>query len=179
MAGLIAVRIRDLARKTLLNAGGRGFMRFAEEGGALLVTDAVRRCDNPVALAQALECAGFSCCDQEELLYLTPQDMLLKAVIGPQGLPEIRWEEMIHPVQVLAVRWLSAPEAALTRAGRQLVLETLRLTGTPGRDVLTGLEALRAQAAVMLRSGDRSGMREAGAVLAQWCESTMNKRQEG
>lgn len=169
MAELMAVRLRNLARRTLVDAGGRGFMRFAEEGNALLVTDAGRRCDDPVALARALECAGFACSNQDGLLYLTPQDMLLKAVIGAQETPAICWEEMIHPVQALAVRWLSAPETALTQAGRQLVMDTLRLTGAPGKDVLAGLDALRAQAAVMLRSGDRSGMYEAGAVLAQWC----------
>lgn len=169
MADLIAVRLRDLARKALLDAGGRGFMRFAEAGAALLVTDAVRRCEDADALIQALECSGFSCCAQEGLLYLTPQDALLRALPGPQDAPEICWEEMIHPAQALAARWLFVPEAALTTAGRQLAVDTLRLTGAPGKDVLSGLDALRAQAAMMLRSADRSGMREAGAVLAQWC----------
>jgi len=169
MAVLMGVRLRDLARRTLLDAGGRGFMRFAGEGGALLVTDAVRRCDDPDALVQAMECCGFSCCVQEGILYLTPQDVLLKAFIGPQEPPQIHWEEMVHPAQALAARWFSAPETALTPAGRQLVIDTLRLTGAPGKNVLSGLDALRAQAAVMLRSADRSGMHEAGAVLAQWC----------
>ena len=171
MADLIAVRLRDLARRTLMEAGGRGFVRFAEAGGALLATDAVRRCGDRDALLHALEGGGFACCEQAGLLYLSPQDALLGAFIGPEEPPVIRWEEMIHPAQALAVRWLSAPEMALTQSGRQLIMDALRLTGTPGKDVLAGLDALRAQAAVMLRSGDRSGMREAGAILAQWCEA--------
>ena len=169
MADLIAVSLRDLARRTLLEAGGRGFMRFSEAGGALLVTDATRRCSDSAQLLRALEGCGFACEEQDGLVYLSPQDALLRAYICLQDEPEIAWEAMIHPAQALAVRWLSAPEAALTQAGRQLVLDTLRLTGAPGRDVLAGLDALRAQAAVMLRSGDRSGMRQAGMVLAQWC----------
>ena len=36
--------------------------------------------------------------------------------------------------------------------------------------VLSGLPALRAQAAVMLRRGDRSGLHEAGALLKEFCE---------
>ena len=169
MADLMAVRLRDLARGALMDAGGRGFMRFAEAGDALLVTDAVRRCEDSAQLARALEGGGFACAERDGLLYLSPQDALLEAVICPQDAPAIDWEAMIHPVQALAARWLSAPEAALTQVGRQLVLDTLRLTGTPGRDVLAGLDALCAHAAVMLRSGDRSGMRQAGRVLAQWC----------
>ncbi len=169
MADLIAVCLRDLARRTLLEAGGRGFMRFSEAGAALLVTDATRRCGDSAQLLRALEGCGFACEEQNGLVYLSPRDALLRAYICPQDAPEIAWEAMIHPAQALAARWLSAPEAALTQAGRQLVLDTLRLTGAPGRDVLAGLDALRAQAAVMLRSGDRSGMRQAGMVLAQWC----------
>lgn len=170
MADLIAVRLRGLARRTLIEAGGRGFMRFAEAGMALLVTDASRRCEDIGALVRALEGAGFSCHEQDGLLYLIPQDERLKAFIGPQEPPVVFWEELIYPAQALAVRWLSAPETVFSAAGRQLVLDTLRLTGAPGKDVLSGLELLRAQAAVMLRTGDRSGMREAGAILAQWCE---------
>ena len=57
----------------------------------------------------------------------------------------------------------------LTAAGRELLLSALRATGMPGADVCAALDALRGRAAVMLRAGDRSGMRESGAVLAQWC----------
>ena len=170
MAGLMAVRLRDLARQTLLEAGGRGFVRFAEAGCALLVTDAVRRCSDVNALEQALKCAGFSCFEQDGLLHLAPQDVLLRTFICPQEPPIVRWEESVHPAQTLASRWLSAPEETLTTEGRQLIVDTMRLTGAPGKDVLAGLEALRAHAAVMLRRGDRSGMHEAGAILAQWCQ---------
>lgn len=171
MAGLTAVRLRDLARQSLMEAGGRGFVRFAEGEDALLATDAVRRCADIPALVHALETAGFSCLLRGDLLCLTPRDTLLKAFISPQEPPEIRWEESIHPVQAIAARWLLAPEAAFTGAGRQLVMKTLRLTGMPGRDVQGGLDALRAHAAVMLRAQDRSGMREAGAVLKEWCDN--------
>lgn len=171
MASLIAVRLRDLARRALMEAGGRGFMRFAEGEDALFVTDAVRRCSDVPALVRAMEVGGFACLLREGLLFLTPADALLRAFIGPQEPPEIDWEEPNHLAQALAARWLCAPEAAFTDAGRRLVLEALRLTGTPGRDVTGGLEPLRAHAAVMLRAQDRSGMREAGAILREWCDT--------
>ena len=117
-----------------------------------------------------MEDGGFACAAQDGLLYLTPQDTLLEAFIGRQEPPVIDWEESVHPAQALACRWLSAPETAFTAAGRRLVMDTLRLTGAPGRPVMAGLDALRAHAAVMLRSGDRSGMHAAGAILAKWCE---------
>lgn len=171
MAALIAVRLRDSARGALMQAGGRGFVRFAEGEDALFVTDAVRRCEDIPALVRAMEAGGFACRERNGLLLLTPTDALLSAYIGPQEPPEIDWEELIHPVQALAARWLCMPGAALTEAGRQLVLKALRLTGTPGYDVRRGMEPLRAHAAVMLRAQDRSGMREAGAILKEWCDT--------
>lgn len=59
----------------------------------------------------------------------------------------------------------------MSRSGRQLALEMLRLLWQDERRVLTGLDGIRARAAEMLREGDRSGMREAGACLAGWCKA--------
>lgn len=169
MARLMAASLRDSARTAMLAAGGRGFMRFAGEGDALLATDAVRRCADADTLADALRQAGFVCCQRDGLLLLTPQDDLLRALCTPSGRAEIDWDRDDHPVRSLAHRWLCAPDTAFSAAGRRLVIDTLRLTGMPGADVPGGSDALRAQAAVMLRRGDRSGMRAAGAVLLEWC----------
>ena len=67
--------------------------------------------------------------------------------------------------RALARRWQARPPLPLTPAGRQLVLETLRLIWQPQACVLEGIDALRARAAVMLRVGDASGLHEAGAYL--------------
>lgn len=178
MAGVTAAALRDLARETVRRAGGCGFMRFAPEGGALLATDAPRRCaDGAQALIRALEEAGFSCACSGGLLLLSPADALLNAMDAPPGEAPIDWDSPLHPAQALAARWLAAPRAPLTDAGRRLAVETLRLTGQPGRDVLSGLGALRARAAVMLRSHDCSGMRAAGAVLRAWCDAQKEEMQ--
>ena len=52
MARVTAIRLRDEARAAMLSAGGHGFMRFLPAGGALLATDAIRRCGDDVARAQ-------------------------------------------------------------------------------------------------------------------------------
>lgn len=47
MAAVSAQTIRARAREAIFAAGGRGFVRFLPEGGALLVSDAraaMRRC---------------------------------------------------------------------------------------------------------------------------------------
>ena len=99
--------------------------------------------------------------------------MLLEA--GKAEAPEIRWGSPLYAAEALAARLLKAPEMPLTEDGRALAIESLRLTGRPGENVLGGLGVLRAQAAVMLRHGDRSGMRIAGAVLALWCREQMKE----
>lgn len=168
MARMTAASVRDLARNTILAAGGRGFVRFLEEGDALLVTDAVRRCADAQALTAALEAAGFVCASEGGLMSLTPGDALLAQAGAPAGF-SVDWADDLHPAQALAVRWLGQARLPMTSAGRQLAIGSLRLTWKPEKQVLFGLTALRAQAAKMLREKDTSGMHEAGAILAQWC----------
>lgn len=172
MAGVTALRLRSRAREAMLAAGGRGFVRFLPAGGALLATDAIRRCRDEAsraALTDALAQAGFVCVLRGGLLELTPTDDELAGLDGGERL-EIDWESPLHPVQALARRFLGNPKQPLTPAGRQMILETLRLTWLAPDRALAGLPALRSQAAVMLRRGDRSGLHEAGAVLREFCE---------
>lgn len=168
---MTAAGLRDRAREAMLAAGGRGFVRFLPPGGALLVTDAPRRCGDEAAYArleEAMEGAGFACTACGGLMELTPRDELLRALTAQP--PVIDWTSPMHPVQALACRFLAADRAPLSPAGRQLILEALRLCWQPREKVWAGLDALRAQAAAMLRAGDRSGLHETGAVLAAFCE---------
>ena len=172
MARVTAVRLRERAREAMLAAGGRGFVRFLPAGGALLATDAIRRCADDAArarLTDALAQAGFACAVRGGLLEMTPTDDVL-LVPGGEERVAVDWESPLHPAQALAARFLKNPKQPLTPAGRQLILETLRLTWLAPDRVLSGLPALRAQAAVMLRRGDRSGLHEAGALLKEFCE---------
>ena len=172
MARVTAVRLRGRAREAVLAAGGRGFVRFLPAGGALLATDAIRRCGDDAArerLTQALRAAGFACGVRGGLLDMTPADDVLSALDGEKTIA-VCWESPLHPAQALAGRFLAAEKRPLTPDGRQLILETLRLTWLAPDRVLSGLPALRARAAVMLRRGDRSGFCEAGAVLKEFCE---------
>ena len=172
MARVTAVRLRERAREAMLSSCGRGFVRFLPAGGALLATDAVRRCGDDAArarLTDALEAAGFACGMRGGLLEMTPADDVLSSLCG-EGSIAVDWESPLHPAQALAGRFLAAEKRPLTPAGRQLIVETLRLTWLEPDRVLSGLPALRAQAAVMLRQGDRSGLCEAGAVLEEFCK---------
>jgi len=156
----------------MLAAGGRGFMRFLPSGGALLTTDAVRRCadDNEkAALIDALKAAGFACSEQDGLLMLTPKDALLCSIVCREE-KEIDWNSPLHGVQALGALWVRKQKRELTQDGRQLIIETLRLGWQPMKQAGNGLDALRARAAVMLRRGDDSGFHEAGAVLLDWCD---------
>lgn len=172
MARVTALRLRARAREAMLSAGGRGFVRFLPAGGALLATDAIRRCADEAAcaaLTDALTQAGFVCEERGGLLALTPADSVLSALSGGEG-TAVDWESPLHPAQALANRFQAEDGQPLTDAGRQLIVETLRLTWQTPEMLLAGLPALRAQAAVMLRGGDRSGLHEAGAVLCEYCE---------
>ena len=172
MARVTAQRLRSRACEAMLSAGGRGFVRFLPAGGALLATDAIRRCADEAArdaLTDALAQAGFACGVRGGLLELTPADDMLSALSASER-TEVDWESPLHPVQTLANRFQAAARQPLTGAGRQLIVETLRLTWQTPETLLAGLPALRAQAAVMQRRGDRSGMHEAGAVLREYCE---------
>ena len=174
MARVTALSLRNAAREAMLAAGGRGFVRFLPLGGALLVTDANRRCadeNEKAALIGALEHAGFDCCARGGLLELTPQDDVL-CRIGYDEEAEIDWSSPLHPVQALGRRWHNREKQPLSDAGRQLILEALRLSWQPVGKTQEGIEMLRAQGAVMQRTGDTSGMHEAGAILLDWCNQS-------
>ena len=174
MACVTAIAMRDSARQALLGAGGRGFVRFCEQG-ALLVSDAIRRCEDDAAqqkLTDALAQAGFESWTQDDLLMILPSDALLEQITCDGC--EVDWSSSLHGVQALATRWLARERAALTQAGRQLIVDCLRLTWQDR--VMDGLRQLRAQAAVMQRSADTSGFCQAGAVLANWCKEQEGKR---
>ena len=173
MARVTAVSLRNAAREAMLLGGGRGFVRFMDSG-ALLVSDAVRRCEDDAARARLLNAlcqAGFDCREQDGLLMMNPTDALLEE-IRYEGDFAADWEGALCAVQALALRWMKREKQPLTPAGRQLVIDSLRLTWQDR--MADGRALLSAQAAVMQRSGDTSGFCTAGAVLADWCD-----RQEG
>jgi len=169
MAGVTA--LRDAARMALLEAGGRGFVRFLAEGDTLLVSDAPRRCGDQGCkeLALALEKAGFSCRIEDGLAYLTPGRARLCALCDAQ--PEaviVDWEHPLYQVQALCARLLREAREELDDDGCLLVMETARLLWQPEKNVLSGITALRARIAVRLRKGKRSGLYEAGRLLCGW-----------
>lgn len=174
MAMLTALALRARAREAMLLSGGRGFMRFAD-GGALLVTDAPRHGAHEEAagrIASALEARGFVCRVTDGLMEITPGRALLENLEAGVCTP-VDWESPLAPAQALGARWSREKKRPLTPEGQALVVQTLRLLWQPEDRVLAGLSALRGQAAVMLRKGDRSGMAQAGGLLGEWC------RQEG
>lgn len=177
MARVTAVLLRNRARETMMACGGRGFVRFPDRG-ALLVCDALRRCESEgekKSLLDAMEQAGFVCHEQDGLLYLTPADEMFVGIGCTQAV-SVDWESPLCSAQALASRWLSKERRALTQAGRQLIVDALRLTWQD--KVTEGLVSLRAQAAVMQRCGDSSGLHEAGAVLAEWLNMQEGKTYE-
>ena len=168
MARITAIALRDRARAVLLAAGGRGFVRFPERG-ALLVSDAIRRCETEAAKARllaALEEAGFVCCEQDNLLMITPSDALLAGIACDGG--GIDWDGPLCEMQALCARWQKKQRLPLTGEGRQIIIDALRLTWQ--NPTAQGLDALRARAAVMQRKGDTSGLPVAAAVLRNWCD---------
>ena len=172
MAGMSAQALRSLARQAMLEADGRGFMRFLPIGGDLLVCDALRRCPDEGAaerLKLALTAAGFTLKEEDGLLLLTPAEGLLRR--EDSGAFEVCWTGKAAQQEALAARFLREEPLPLTEAGKQLIVETIRLTWQDTAHVRAGLDGLRARAAEMLRTGDRSGLHEAGAWLAAWCRT--------
>lgn len=159
-----ASALRAHARNVIFAAGGRGFVRFLPPGGELLVTDAVRRGDADT-MGAALMRAGFSCVERGGLLEFSPSNAWIVDNLPEPGKRQIEWESSLYPAQALTDRFLRMACAPLTQAGRQLVLETLRLLWQPEDKLIAGLDGLKSRAAVMLRSHDTSGMFEAGAFL--------------
>ena len=167
-----AAALRDLAREAMLACGARGFMRFAREGGALLVTDAASRCaDGGAALCRALEEAGFICLRQEGLTLLTPGDALLAQLCSREdGAIKIDWTCRLHPAEAFASRLMREADTPMTDAGRAFVLDMARLCWQLEDKVLEGLTPLRAQAARLMREKDRTGFACAGRLLGNWCD---------
>ena len=177
MARRTAIALRDRARAVMLAGGGRGFMRFSERG-ALLVSDAIRRCEGEAAKARLLDAlaeAGFECSELDNLLMIMPSDALLTQIESEES-GRIDWDGPLCEAQALAARWLAKAKQPLTQDGRQLIVDTLRLTWQDR--AAQGLDALRAGAALMQRKGDTSGFREAGAVLKNWCDMQEGKAHE-
>lgn len=171
MAGMSVPALRDRARAAMLSCGARGFMRFAQEGEGLLVTDAASRCgDGGAALTAALEQAGFACTRDGGLVRITPGDALLERLCASGGELAIDWESPLHPAQALAARLMREAHTPLSGAGRALVLSAARLLWQPEDRVLAGLADIRALAAVRLRTQNRNGFYQTGALLANWCE---------
>lgn len=174
MARVTAIGLRTAAREAMLGAGGKGFMRFLPPGGALLATDAIRRCSDVAeksVLIAAFEAAGFDCIERNGLLMLTPCGSLLSG-ISYDGEKTVDWTSPLHPVQSLALRWLQKERRTLTDDGRQLIGEALRLSWQSPNQVQDGIDALRARSARMQRKNDVSGMFEAGAILLDWCDQS-------
>ena len=145
-------------------------MRFLPAGGALLVSDAARRCDDAQALLNVCRAAGFAAEERDGLLFLTPTDGALNA-LRDACRQEVRiedWDEAEASAAAFATRLLQKEDASLTADGRRLVLETLRLLSQDDAHILMGMSGLRALAAVQLRHQHKSGMRTAGALIADW-----------
>ena len=167
--------LRGEMRATVFAAGGRGFVRFAAGGDALLLSDAPRRSDAQ-ALCAALERAGFRCEVREGLLFANPTDERLLALCAaqPDGL-EIDWESPRCEAEAFAVRLVRKPAQPLDDQGRRMILETARLLWQGEEKVLAGLPTLRARAAAMLREGKSSGLHEAGRLLCGYLTEMKNE----
>lgn len=163
--------LRDLAREAMMSSGARGFMRFALEGDALLVTDAAARCaDGGMAMRDALMAAGFTCQSDGRLTQIIPTDEMLERLCAGEGDIRIDWDSPLHPAQALAARLMREGYAPLDESGRRLVLDVARLLWQPRDKVLAGLADIRAEAAVRLREQDRNGFYQAGRLLCNWCQ---------
>ena len=193
MAAVSAQTIRARAREAIFAAGGRGFVRFLPEGGALLVSasagsgktallvsDAARRCGDVRTLLNACRTAGFAAEERDGLLLLTPTDSTLSALCGAcgQAVRITDWDEEKASAAAFSVRLTRRKDAPLTADGRRLVLETLRLLSQDDAHILMGMAGIRARAAAQLRRKDESGMREAGALIAEWYMEKGGHRRE-
>lgn len=170
MAALSVTQLRTLAREAMISCGARGFMRFDERGGALLVTDAGARCaDGGEALAAALTAAGFDCRRDGALTYLVPGDALLERLCEGEGPVVCDWSSLLYPVLALAGRLVRTPCCALTQDGRALVLLAAQLCRRAETDGAGAFDPLRAELAQRLRRKDQNGFNQTGRLLANWC----------
>ena len=160
--------LRSEAREAIFGADGRGFVRFLSEGDALLVSDAPRRGDTQ-AMLDALYAGGYDGWIRGGLLHITPGTQRLLALCAAQPSQQAtNWDGPLYQAQALTVRLLDEGALPLDEGGKRLVLNTARLLWQPKDKVLAGLPALRAQIAVRLREKKRSGLHEAGRLLAGW-----------
>ena len=172
MACLSAAELRDEARGDMLACGLKGFVRIAAGGGPLLVTDALRRADDGQrrALCALYAQNDWDTVEKQGLLWMTPglkkqRVLAYEAEELARGYKVTDWDAPLAYAGALAVRMLLCPaQPEWTAAGCQLIVETLRLP----QPLKTWEEAncLRPRLAEMLRHHDRSGMHEAGAILA-------------
>ena len=148
MAAVSAQTIRARAREAIFAAGGRGFVRFLPEGGALLVSDAARRCGDVRTILNACRTAGFAAEERDGLLLLTPTDSTLSALCGAcgQAVRITDWDEEKASAAAFSVRLTRRKDAPLTADGRRLVLETLRLLSQDDAHILMGMAGIRARA---------------------------------
>lgn len=114
------------------------------------------------------------------MLLLTPTDSTLSALCGACGqtVQITDWDEEKASAAAFSVRLTRRKDAPLTADGRRLVLETLRLLSQDDAHILMGMAEIRARAAAQLRRKDESGMREAGALIAEWYMEKGGHRRE-
>ena len=171
MAALSASALRDEVRGLLRSAVLQGFVRIAAPGGALLVTDALRRASGGEAdeAQRLLAKAALECRVNGGLLWISPtQERMLEIAKAAEQtvsdkllLPDGRMTAELS----YAIRLLRCPRTERwSRHGEQLFLEALRLPDFTGGG-WPETERLRPEAAVMLRGHDRSAMHETGALL--------------
>ena len=120
------------------------------------------------AARERLVSAGFVLREERGLLFFSPGEAWLDRLAEDwekSPLPADGWDGLT-PARALAARLLRRRRAAeRTAAGRQLLLEALRLP-PPAPEGWPAADALRPEIARMLGRGDASGMRETGALLS-------------
>ena len=145
-------------------------MRFLSQGDALLISDAPPRGESGPLIAALCE-AGFDSALEDGLLLIMPTEVRLLALsrMQPDSIITDR-ESPLFETMALCERLLGEAPMPLDEGAGQLLMETVRLLWQPEEKVLAGLPALRARIAVRLREGKRSGLHEAGRLLAGWLE---------
>ena len=123
-----------------------------------------------IRLKEYLKAGSFAVHEEGGLLYFSPDETRLRELAEEwekihSAFPAKEWDGLT-PARALSERLLRCnPTANWTSAGRQLILEGMRLPAPASTD-WPELEGLRLRIAEMLRLHDRSGMRETGALLA-------------
>ena len=171
MAPLSAAALRDEVRGILRSVALNGFVRIAAPGGALLVTDVLRRAsgtqtDEALGL---LEAAGMECREDDGLLWISPGQARMRRIAeaAEQAVTEkvlCQGGRLTAEISFAMRLLLCQKTEPWSRQGEQLFLEALRLPDCGGVE-WPEAERLRPPAAVMLRRHDRSAMHETGALL--------------